>query len=46
MRKNILIRQARLFDASAGSFSEPRDLLVTDGVISRICDNIPVLPEY
>ena len=46
MRKNILIRQARLFDAAAGSFGNPQDLLVRDGVIAEISANIPVLPEY
>ena len=46
MRKNILIRSARLFDAAAGAFSAERDVRIENGIVAEIAENIPVLPGY
>lgn len=44
MREIILIRNARLFDAAKGQFSDAEDILVENGVVSQIGKCIPVLP--
>ena len=46
MRKSILIRKARLFDAASASFSPAFDVLIEDGVVARIEADIPAAPEY
>lgn len=45
MRNNILICSARTFDADTGIFSEACDILIRDGVVSKIAQNIPVTAD-
>lgn len=45
MRKSILIRRARAFDAASGIFAPACDILIRDGIVSEMGQNIPALPE-
>lgn len=44
MLSNILIRNARVFDASTGTFAPACDIRIENGVVAEMAQNIPVLP--
>ena len=46
MIKQILIRNARSFDAADGTFSAPCDIRVENGRVAEISQNIAVKPGY
>ena len=45
MRKNILIRNARTFDAAAGIFEPACDILIRDGIVAEMAQDIPVTAD-
>ena len=46
MINQILIRNARSFDAADGTFSAPCDIRVENGRVAEISQNIAVKPGY
>ena len=46
MRNTILIRNARSFDAAAGTFSAPCDIRIENGLVAEISQRIAVKPGY
>lgn len=46
MRKNILIRNVRVFNADSGTFAPECDIRVQDGIVAEMARGIPSRPGY